>query len=246
MLDLKYIGLEEIYPVSFTLNTNSLVTIQGDVPIKETGFNIYLPGNEKVLGDYSTFVTVYREIDGGVMYSNDGSVYVEPEPIPDDDSVHVEPEPIPGSDPYIPTYKEVLALKISELEAACVALVNDGVIVNGEHYTYTSTQRTDLKELFDTVSKTGLPIGYENAEGVCREYTAEEIVEIYVAQLTNKYGQETYKNQVVLYLKNLEETDENKSLIAEYVYGTELIGEYLVHYNEMLALYQAQLEALMG
>ena len=76
MLNLKYIGSEEMYQVSFKLNSKSLVTITGDFPIKKTGFNLYLSGKKDILGDYSSFVTLYREIDGGAMFSNDGSVSV--------------------------------------------------------------------------------------------------------------------------------------------------------------------------
>ena len=32
-------------------------------------------------GDYSEYTTVYREIDGGVIFSNDGSEYAEPIPV---------------------------------------------------------------------------------------------------------------------------------------------------------------------
>jgi len=293
MLNLKYLGSNDVYQVSFKSNGNSIVTIIGDMPIKKTGFCLYKLNNDKrILGDYSSFTTVYKELENGVMFSNDGSVYVEPlsvvnfttnkggtlegktsqevynyeeltvpTPIADEyyGFSHWNPEiPEEGKvetlhktftatfesilpEPNTERYEELLKEKIAELDATCESLINNGVVVNGEHYTYYSNDRTDLKELFDTVSITGLPIGYDNADGVCREHTAEEIITIYMTQLLNKYSQETYKNQAVLYLKKVNDAN----AIINFNYGAELTGEYLEHYNEMLKLYQAQLEALV-
>ena len=113
MLNLKYIGSEEMYHVSFKSNGNNVVTITGDFPIKKTGFNLYLPGKKDILGDYSSFVTLYREIDGGAMFSNDGSVYVEPEVV----------EPLP------PTEEELAA----RFEASKVAKVNESKVLLADY-----------------------------------------------------------------------------------------------------------------
>lgn len=113
MLNLKYIGSEEMYQVSFKSNGNNVVTITGDFPIKKTGFNLYLPGKKDILGDYSSFVTLYREIDGGAMFSNDGSVYVEPEIV----------EPLP------PTEEELAAI----FETSKVAKVNESKVLLADY-----------------------------------------------------------------------------------------------------------------
>lgn len=68
--------------------------------MSEDGFEIYTD-SDLLLGDYSSFTTLYSELDGEYLYSNDGSVYVEPEPyIP----------PIPPS-PYIPTEEELAEIE---------------------------------------------------------------------------------------------------------------------------------------
>ena len=74
MLNLKYIGSEDFYQVSFNANSKSLVTITGDFPVKRAGFKLYKTEGGKPIGDYSSFVTIYKEIENGVMFSNDGSV----------------------------------------------------------------------------------------------------------------------------------------------------------------------------
>lgn len=78
--------------------------------MSEDGFEIYTD-SDLFLGDYSSYTTLYRELDGEYLYSNDGSVYVEPEPIP------IEPIPIP--EPYVPTEEELAEIerqnKIAEI-----------------------------------------------------------------------------------------------------------------------------------
>lgn len=80
MLKLTYLGDTNSYLVSFSNVSNNIVQITGEFPIKEVGF--YLSREDKRdKWDYSEYKTVYKEIDGGVQFSNDGSVYVEPIPV---------------------------------------------------------------------------------------------------------------------------------------------------------------------
>ena len=76
MLNLRYVGSEDFYQINFKQNGDNLITITGDFPVKRQGFKIYLAGETMPIGDYSSFVTVYREIEGGAMFSNDASVFV--------------------------------------------------------------------------------------------------------------------------------------------------------------------------
>lgn len=79
MLNLQYIGSEEFYEVEFKFVSKNIVQIVGDFPVETSGFILTRIGNpEAFTGDYSNYNTVYKYIDGGAMFSNDGSVYVEP------------------------------------------------------------------------------------------------------------------------------------------------------------------------
>lgn len=80
MLQMKYTGENVLYPISFKNITDSVVQLSGEFPIKTVGFSI-CKKNGMRLSDYSTFTTVYREVDGGVQFSNDGSVYIKPLPV---------------------------------------------------------------------------------------------------------------------------------------------------------------------
>ena len=76
MLSLNYVGEYDSYEVEFDRNEH-VVTLKGDFPIKTTGFYLSQPGKINDL-NYTAFKTVYRVIAGGVQFSDDGSVWVEP------------------------------------------------------------------------------------------------------------------------------------------------------------------------
>lgn len=77
MLDLKYINDSAIYQVEFSKISDNVCQIKGDIPIKTNGFTLSRMG-ESDDWNYEAYNTVYREIEGGVQFSNNGSVYVEP------------------------------------------------------------------------------------------------------------------------------------------------------------------------
>lgn len=76
MLNMNYIGDSIIYPISFKLISDNVVELKGDFPIFTAGFTLSRPNHDDKW-DYSAFTTVYQKVDGGVRFSNDGSVYVE-------------------------------------------------------------------------------------------------------------------------------------------------------------------------
>lgn len=77
MLELKYINDSAIYQVEFSKISENVCQIKGDIHIKTNGFTLSRMG-ESDDWSYEAYNTVYREIEGGVQFSNNGSVYVEP------------------------------------------------------------------------------------------------------------------------------------------------------------------------
>ena len=77
MLKMQYIGEEKFHQVEFKNISSNVVQLLGDYPVKAVGFIMYKM-NGQHLSDYSGFKTVYREVDGGYQFSNDGSVYIPP------------------------------------------------------------------------------------------------------------------------------------------------------------------------
>ena len=130
MLNMKYIKEQTVYEVDFSKVSEHVVQVKGDVPIKTKGFS--LSRDEADDGwDYRNFKTVYRKIEGGIQFSDDGSVYVAPP----------EPEPVPEPEPYEPTLEEVKAAKLQEIGMACEQTIYAGVDValpsGVEHFSLT-------------------------------------------------------------------------------------------------------------
>ncbi|MCM1253713.1 MAG: hypothetical protein NC321_12905 [Clostridium sp.] len=198
----------------------------------------------QLVNEYNGFIQTKRE-DYKYIYRkyDDNPLMVE---LCNDDIEYVEPEPvvIPEPEPYVPTYKEVLTNKINELSYICQATIESGLEINGLHYSYTEKDQINLNDIVSTVKLTGLPLGYHADSQNCAEYTAEELMSIYIKLAMNKYCQQTYFNQSREYLKSLEESDKNKKIIESYAYGTPLTGSYLETYNNMVNLYNAQIQAL--
>ena len=110
-MQLKYQNDDSIYEVEFKKINKNIVQITGDFPVKNTGFTLSRL-NKNDGWDYSKYTTVYREVEDGVQFSNDDSVYVEPV-IPE------PPEPTPEELAEIEERERVEAIynEIDELKA---------------------------------------------------------------------------------------------------------------------------------
>ena len=203
-----------------------------------SGFELLNENNGIVQGTCTAYTTIYRTFEDNDMlieFSDDGSIYIPP----------ALPDPEPEPEPYVPTYEEILNNKITELSSTCQYMIESGLEINGLHYSYTEKDQINLNDIVSTVKMTGLPLGYHADGQNCTEYTAEELINIYVQLAMNKYCQQTYFNQSREYLKSLEESDENKLVIESYTYGTLLTGIYLETYNKMVDLYNAQIQKIL-
>ena len=183
---------------------------------------------------YHGYTTLYRDIDENtVILSNDGSVYVEPEPFP-------EPKP------YVPTLEEVKDLKIQSLSSICKQSIINGVDVEidgvVEHFSYGEEDQVNIKELFDLAMQTNVPLYYHADGESCKLYTVEQIVNIYTTNATNKMHHITYFNQLKLYVNTLETNEDVESVN----YGDELTGEYLKTYNDAMVQANVGLTTLLG
>lgn len=233
---------EKIYYGEFqTIGNHQLRLIfDSDIPSKKvllSGFNLVNEHNgfiQTKREDYKYIYRTYEDEPNKVELCNDNVPWVAP----------LEPEPIPDSESYVPTYEEILSNKIQELSMQCQSTIEYGLDIGGVHYSYNEKDQINFDKMENTLTRTGLPLGYHADDGDCAEYTAEQIISISIQLQRNKYCQQTYFNQTRRYLRSLEESDENKELIANYVYGTPLEGEYLEMYEYLVGLFDAQIKAL--
>ena len=223
---LKYLNDENKYEIEFKKISKNIVEIVGDFPPQQSGFTLSrIDQNDN--WDYSSYTTIYRELDNGVQFSNDGSVYVEPEIVE-------------------PTLEYVKTSKINELSNMCNASIIDGVNVeineNIEHFSYKDEDQVNIKEIFDLAVQTNVPMYYHADGESCKLYTVEQIIAIYSTASTNKMHHTTYFNQLKLYTESLESIDD----VNDVTYGQELTGEYLETYNTSMAQAQLVLETLLS
>lgn len=137
--------------------------------------------------------------------------------------------------------------KNSALSATCQQVIYNGLDVQfssgvTEHFNYTELDQLNIKEMFDAVRMGAAMYPYQSEDGSCRVYTAEEIITIYQTLAGNKTGNITYYHQLKEYVNSLTTLEE----IDAVVYGQELTGEYLEHYNEMIAIAQEQMTTVLS
>lgn len=111
MLNMNYIGDRTIYLVEFKTISDNVVELTGDFPVLTDGFTLSRSGQEDNW-DYSGYTTVYHKTEGSVQFSNDGSIYILPEPTP-------KPG-LPDFEPYEPTPEELEVMEQKRKEAAAI------------------------------------------------------------------------------------------------------------------------------
>ena len=226
MLKMKYIGLKTEYDVEFSNLTKNLVQVKGDVPAKTHGFTLSRPGKNDGW-DYSAFTTIYREMDGIIQFSNDGSIYVPPEPTP-------EPEP------YVPTLEEVRESKKQEIRLMCKSVISSGVDVTlstgTEHFPLTDEDITFLMgKQFEMAASESEYISYQDSEEHCKFYSRSDMQAIIQTALLFVNFQTTYKNNLCDWVDECK-TKEEVELIT---YGAEIPVEYQ---NDVYKSYLVKME----
>ena len=205
---------------------NSETPVQGNVKkvsehvIEITGVEINLSGfhvlksNGAVFGKYENYTTLYRTIENGFQLSNDGSVYVEPEPAP-------EPEPIE------PTLEELKQQKINEVSNTCKETIYTGVDVElptgtTEHFSLKEEDQINLfgKQAQITAGVTQLE--YHQDGHPCRYYTVGEMTAIITAAMQFVSYHTTYCNSMYTWINSVTDKEDLQGI----TYGASIPEEY--------------------
>lgn len=210
------------------LFTDKKECVQGEVNLLSENL-IYLKGIEKnlsgfdlltdsgeVFGKYKDFTTLYREMEDGFILSNDGSVYVEPEPIP-------EPAPLQ------PTLEEVQEAKVSEMNVAQQMAIQKGIIValtdgTVEHFTLTDHDQTSLMGLQAKVlaGEENIPWHTSDEAEHCKFYSNADMALITTAAMEYVTWHVTYFRDLRIYIRSLKE----KTKVEAITYGATIPEEY--------------------
>lgn len=143
-------------------------------------------------------------------------------------------------EPDTRTLEDVQSEKLEELSAACAAAINDGITLTTED----GVERRFSCRVVDQMNATaalklveqGAP-GYlfQDSEDNCFYATANDIVSITKGFIEHVTKVRTYRNVLSDYVKSL--TDPQEVLSVQW--GQELTGEWLVQFNEKMALASA-------
>lgn len=225
MLKLKYIGEKSNYEVEFKKINAHMVQITGDLPIKTKGFIIYRNETEDDPWDYTQFKTVYLKLEEGIIFSDDGSVYVEPEPIP-------EPEP------YVPTAEELEAIfeqnkkeKVLLSKSLLAAYLEEHPIMSTAHggvegiYSVTNEKQSLMMSQYMTyqIEKAVNPdakLRWNETGKSCQDWTEEEFLQLVLEV-------KKYVYPLVSYQQTLEEeiaACTTQNMLDDIVINFESIG----------------------
>ena len=121
----------------------------------------------------------------------------------------------------------IMAAKLAEISNMCNAVIVAGVDIElGEesvHFNLSIEDQSNINNLFRVVELGGSEFPYQSDGGVCRVYSANEIVQIYIAAQTLITTQTTYHNELKQYVQSLD----NAEAISSVEYGMTLPEPYL-------------------
>lgn len=216
MLNLQYVGDTTKYPVTFRRISDHVVQVTGKIPVKLSGFTLsrLVPDNWRP--DYSRYNTVYREINGGVQFSDDGSVYVAPP----------EPEPLPDPEPYVPTLEEVKEEKKQEIRLMYQSVTANGIDVNlsigRQHFPLGSEDITFLMGKKIELESGAAEVSYQDSNNRCMFLSSADMQAIITAALTFVNVQTTYRNNLCEWVDLCKTKEEVESIS----YGIAIPEEY--------------------
>ena len=230
MLKLQYLNQSEYFDVSFSPISANVVQILGDFPVKDSGFTLSRElddGTLDEIGDYKDYTTVYRTVEGGAQFSNDGSTYIPPEP---------EPEP---------TLEEIKLSKINEMNAQQQAVIAGGVdvtLTDGtvEHFTLTDHDQTSLMGLQAQIAAGIDRIPWHTADHAdhCKYYSNADMQLIVAAAMAYVTWHVTYFRDLRIYIDSMQDKDS----VEAVVYGTDIPAEYQSEVLKDLIAAQAESE----
>ena len=165
------------------------------------------------------------------------------------DTIEVNQEALDAYKATLPDPTDsIKAEKIAEIKKACEDYIYAGTDVTyadgvTEHFTYTLADQSNISEMFTAVMAGATEYPYHADGEICKIYTKEQIVTIYGTLSLFKTEATTYHNSLKAQINAMTDAD---AILAIKFKETELTGEYLTNYNEMMASAQTQLNAILA
>lgn len=212
---------EELIECEIKFVNNNIVELS-NVEQNLSGFKIYNEFNE-LLGDYSEYTTLYKNLLTSYQLSNDGSVYVEPEP----------------TVPYEPTLEEVKNQKIEEISNKCNEIIFNGIDVDlsigKKHFSLTIEDQLNLFGKQSQILSGEERFEYHADGESCIYFSKEDMMKIIQSAMQFVSYHTTYCNSMFQWIKSLE----SKENILTINYGDLIPEEYQ---SEVLKTYNTLME----
>lgn len=220
MLILKYLNTKTSYEVNFLTISENIIEVTGNFPIKTKGFTLSRPTCEDNW-DYSGYTTIYREIENGVQFSNDGSVYIAPDPVPE--------LPDTSFESYEPTLLEVQENKVREMNAAQQQVIQNGITVTladgtNEHFNLGIYDQISLMGLQKKVDVGIDQIEWHTSDQAehCKFYSDKDMEIIASTAIEYVSYHVTYFRDLRIYIRSLSEKED----VQNVYYGMPIPIEY--------------------
>ena len=177
-----------------------------------------------IYGKIEGYTTVYKALDDGVILSNDGSVYQEPE-LPE---------------PYVPTLAELQATKKTEVSAACEQIIYAGIMVQlpdgPEHFSLTEKDQINLFGKQAQLAAGADRLEYHQDGHPCKYYSAAEMQQIVTAAMEHVSYHTTYCNSLNMWISGTETAEELETIFygadIPEEYQSEVLKDYLIRIME--------------
>ena len=247
MEKIKFSNSDTIYNCNLVFVKNNVIKIIFDntIPSEDTvlsGFSLLNEHNLDVMSDYSNYTTKYKDSDEDkTIYLSTGEIYSD-SPIDNTD----ETNKIPEKETLIKAeLEQAKKNKIAEMNNACELAIENGISVDDKQYSYTIQDQSNMLNAMNLAKETGLEVPYHANGESCSLYSYEEIAAIYMQAQLNLTMNQTYFNQLKLYIESIIST-EDIDKVNSITWGTELEGEYLETYNEIVAQGNAIMQKLVA
>lgn len=222
MFNIKFLNENKVRQANVKKISPNIIEVSG-VEKNLSGFNL-LADNGVIFGKYDSYITLYRELEDGFQLSNDGSVYVEPEQIPELNE---------------PTLSDLKEKKTLEVDADCKKTIYFGVDVDlptgtTEHFSLKEEDQINLFGKQAQISAGIQQLEYHQDGHPCRYYTVEEMTAIITEAMQYVSYHTTYCNSLHTWINSAISPD---TLNLIY-YGAEIPVEYQ---SEVLQNYLLQM-----
>lgn len=233
MILLKYSNEKTEYEILLKKLGRNVIQVIGDFPVKEKGFVCYRKEDPDDKWDYSGYKTVYKTIDGGAQFSNDGSVYVAPP----------EPEPTPDPEPYEPTPEELAAIfaqnkkdKILLSKSLLAAYLEEHPITSTAHggvtgiYSVTDEKQSLMMRQYMThqIDKSMNPdakLRWNESGKSCQDWEEEEFLQLVMEIKAYVYPLVSYQQTLEEQITACTTQEQLDTIVIDYVSVAEREGE---------------------